>query len=108
MLKNTQGNFCQIVYELLKAEQIFAVWRESELIMTYLTKNQFGFTYTLVRKSETRMFPILAIERECLLGVSIEILLEISFPDFTSIVAADGDICLFGGLKPFACSCLVG
>lgn len=57
MLKNTQGNFFLRVCELLKAEQIFAVWRGSELIMTYLTKNQFGFTCALVRKSETRMFP---------------------------------------------------
>lgn len=74
--------------------------------MTYLTKNQFSFTCTLVRKSETRMFP--GIERECIVRVGVEILLEISFPDFKSIAAADGDICLFGSLKPFACSCLVG
>lgn len=56
MLKNTQG-ISSLVCELLKAEEIFAVWCGSELMMTYLTKNQFGFTCTLVRKSETRMFP---------------------------------------------------
>lgn len=31
-----------------------------------------------------------------------------SFPDFKSIVATDGDVCLFGSLKSFPCSCLVG
>lgn len=31
-----------------------------------------------------------------------------SFPDFKSIVAADGEVCPFGSLNPFPCSCLVG
>lgn len=98
--------FSWVVCELLKAEQIFAMLRGSELIMTYLTKNQFSFTGTLVRKSETRMFPChwkrMLTWNQCW-NTSGNQLSRLQIH-----IAADGDVCLFGSLKPFPCSCLVG
>lgn len=108
MLKNTQGNFflssmwaaegrtdfCHVVWEWVNYD-IFD--QESVQFYWYFGEKVWDKNVPLPLKENAYLESVLKFFWK-----------YFSFPEFTSIVAADGDVCLFGNVKPFPCRCVVG
>lgn len=87
-------DFCCVAWEWVKCD-IF----DQELVQFYL---YFG------EKVWDKNVPLPLKENAYLESMLKYFWKYFSFPDFKSVVAADGDVCPFGTLNPFPCSCLVG